>query len=132
MVNAANQANEFSEPVMEENDLELPYPYTENHRAGSTKYIVTCWAVTAALAAAAFLGAPVPFIAILAPVFLMAMRAMLFDVIRNATHEAIRGAQADARLDNFIADGAFYARTHDLSKDDLKQRFHEIAEEAKD
>lgn len=116
---------------MEPNDLELPYPYSENHRAGSAKFLIVCLVATAAMLLAFFLGAPIPILVVFAPVGFAFFRAALFDIVRNATHEAIRAAQADGRLDEFIADGAFYARTHDMDQDDLKQRFHEIAEECK-
>lgn len=117
---------------MKDTDLELPYPYTENHRGGSTKFLVVSWALTITLLLLVFLGAPIPLAVAMAPASLMILRAALFDVIRNATHEAIRSAQADARLDQYIADGAFYARTHDMSKDELKKRFHDACEEADD
>ena len=77
-------------------------------------------------------GLTIAFWMALLPIGLMALRMFLFDVIRNGVHEAIRNAQSDRRLDRFIAEGAYYARTHDLSPEDLKQRLHEVAEEVKD
>ena len=122
----------MEEPLMKDSDLELPYPYTENHRAGSTKFMATCFALSGACIIIGLAGLPAAFWMALGPIGLMALRMFLFDVIRNATHEAIRRAQADSRLDHFIAEGAYYARTHGMTPDDLKQRLHEVAEETQD
>lgn len=117
---------------MKETNLELPYPYVPNHRAGSTEFLAVCWALSVSMLILVAVGAPIPLWAALAPIGLTLFRALMFDVVRNATHEAIRSAQADARLDEYLSDGITYARENNISKAGLKDRFHEAAREADD
>lgn len=104
---------------MKDTDLPLPYRYAVNHRAGSTRFLVLCMGATGLLLLAKLLGSDIDWALVGLPAFVAGFRAMMFDVIRNATHEALRDAAADERLDNYLREGVVYAKTHGMGPDEL-------------
>lgn len=88
-------------------DIELPYEYADNTRAGTITFVVICVALSIAMIGIHFGGLFVlPWFVMLAPAALVFVRALLFTCIRNGVHEALRDAATDARLDDHIIKAA--------------------------
>jgi len=114
---------------MEKEKLPLPYPYAENSRAGSLRFYILSAGVTSLLLIAKLFGGEMPWWVVLAPGALVGFRVVLFDTIRNATHEALRHAAADNRLDHFIENGVLYAKQKGMGPDELVHEMETVAKE---
>lgn len=91
-------------------DLDLPYDYIDNPRAGSVTGVVIALVASIGLGLMAYFDPielfTIPWWVAIIPIGLVAIRGFLFSIILNATHEALRGAEQDKRLDKIIYDRA--------------------------
>jgi hypothetical protein len=114
---------------MEKQNIPLPYPYAENSRAGSVRFYALAGCVTALLLFIKLLGAALPWAVVLTPGAIVCFRVLMFEIVRNATHEALRHAAADNRLDYFIQNGVLYAKEHGMAPDDLVEEMENVTKE---
>ncbi len=106
-------------------DIDLPYEYSENTRAGTLLYVGLSVAASAVLLLVHFFLYARPLWLIAAPVALVISRAVMFLVIRNAVHEAIRDAELDRRLDEHVADEVDRMSKHTLTPEMFAARMAE-------
>lgn len=89
-------------------DLDLPYEYIDNPRAGSVTFAVIAVIASIGLGLLSYFDPidlfTIPLWVAALPAGFVFLRGFLFSVILNATHEAMRGAEQDKRLDKFIYD----------------------------
>ena len=84
------------------NEIELPYEYSDNTRGGTLLYVAASVILTGVLVAVHFFLYALPWLVITAPIIVVAIRAILFLSVRNGVHEALRDAQMDKNLDDYM------------------------------
>lgn len=105
---------------------DLPYPYSINTQSGGSVMRATVIVFTVALGVLAYL-AYVPAWSVAVPAVLLGLRVFLYSLIRNATHEAFRMADADAHLDGIVEDQIARAKSVGLTPGFLNEQLLERA-----
>lgn len=89
-------------------DLDLPYEYADNTRAGTMTTVALAILASIALGVMAYfspiLSVTIPWWVALIPGGILLHRSYFYSLYLNATHEALRNAEADARLDKYVED----------------------------
>lgn len=84
-------------------DIELPYEYADNPRAGTITIVALYIVASLVMLTLKLTLLPwISWLTVALPVILLAARTWLYSLIRNATHEALRAADADANLDSIV------------------------------
>jgi hypothetical protein len=113
-------------------DLDLPYDYADNTRAGTLTFVAICVVLSLGMIAVHLIGwYALPWAVMLAPAGLVAVRALLFTTIRNGVHEALRDNAMDTRLDNYVDAVREHQAKRTLTAASFRERLiGEVEEEA--
>lgn len=106
-------------------EVELPYDYTENSRGGSVTYIAASVVLSLILFGVHYFFYDLPLWVITAPIALLFGRAVMFLIIRNAVHEALRDAHSDAKLDEHVVAAVKQRSRETLNYDSFTARVRE-------
>lgn len=106
-------------------DIDLPYEYSDNTRAGTFLFVGLFVAASIALLLVHLFLYALPLWVIIAPAGIVVLRAVMFTAIRNGTHEALRDAALDGRLDEHVAGEVERLSKSTLTPETFAARFEE-------